>query len=362
MSEIAEALGGVADGALLGRAVEPRAGEGDGHTREGACLNCAAVLDGPYCRMCGQRAHVHRTLGAFFHDLLHGVLHFEGKTWHTVPLLAVRPGELTRRYVAGERARLVSPMALFLFSMFLMFAVFQLVGISTPDDLGPPVQIGSDEAGGQSLERQLAGLRTAREAMAIDNPAVPVVDRQIDALERRIEESTDSDGNLVLAQSAKNDSQLTSKVTYKPLGIALIDHGIDKWRQNPGLMAYKLQSNFYKFSWLLIPLSVPFVWLIFAWKRRFGAYDHAVFVTYSLCFMSLLFVALAVLGQIPGVSGGLLFFAAVLIPPVHIYKQLRGAYALSRFSALWRTMVLLVFITIILSLFVNLLLLVDAIG
>jgi hypothetical protein len=52
----------------------------------------------------------------------------------------------------------------------------------------------------------------------------------------------------------------------------------------------------------------------------------------------------------------------VLIPPVHIYKQLRGAYALSRFSALWRTMILLVFIVIILVLFLDVLLVLGALG
>ena len=55
-------------------------------------------------------------------------------------------------------------------------------------------------------------------------------------------------------------------------------------------MAYKLKTNAYKFSWLLIPLSVPFVWLLFPFSRRFRLYDHTVFVTYSLCFMSLLVV------------------------------------------------------------------------
>ena len=52
------------------------------------------------------------------------MLHFDGKFWRTLPMLAWRPGELTRRYIDGERARFVSPMALFLFSVFLMFAVF----------------------------------------------------------------------------------------------------------------------------------------------------------------------------------------------------------------------------------------------
>ena len=33
---------------------------------------------------------MHRTLGAFFHDLLHGVFHFEGRIWRTLPLLAWR--------------------------------------------------------------------------------------------------------------------------------------------------------------------------------------------------------------------------------------------------------------------------------
>lgn len=155
---------------------------------------------------------------------------------------------------------------------------------------------------------------------------------------------------------------MTTNLPDELTGVALLDEGIEKWSRNPELMAYKLQANFYKFSWLLIPLSVPFLWLLFAWRRRFGAYDHAVFVTYSLCFMSLLFVAIAVLGQIPWVSGGLLFFAAVLIPPAHIYKQLRGTYALSRVSAGWRTMVLLVFITIVLALFVNVLLLLGALA
>jgi len=162
----------------------------------------------------------------------------------------------------------------------------------------------------------------------------------------------------VLAQSEDGKSKLTRRRS----GWAFLDHAVDKWRETPGLMAYKLQANSYKFSWLLIPLSVPFVWLTFAWRRRFGAYDHAVFVTYSLCFMSLLFVAIAMLGQIPAMPGWLLFFATVLIPPVHIYKQLRGAYGLSRFSGFWRTMALLVFIVIVLALFVDLLLVLGALG
>ncbi|OYW46858.1 MAG: hypothetical protein B7Z08_09935 [Sphingomonadales bacterium 32-68-7] len=369
MSEIADALGSAAEGSLLGRAVEPGTSTGrdpvpgaDGHTHESACLNCGTELIGPHCHACGQRGHMHRTIGAFFHDLLHGVLHFEGKTWNTLPMLAWRPGALTRRYIAGERAKFVSPMALFLFSVFLMFAVFQIVGIGPPSDF-----TALEDAATVTPEQQLAGLREARGSMRTDDPAAGTLDRQIARLEREIDEtpaappapapSGRTGAPELLAQSADGSFRLNTVRSGWPA----LDNGIKKWRENPSLMAYKLQSNGYKYSWLLIPLSIPFVGLLFAWRRKFGAYDHAVFVTYSLAFMTLLFVAIALLGQIPGI-GTPLFFATVLIPPLHIYKQLKGAYGLTRFSALWRTFVLMTFIGVILTLFLSMALLLGVIG
>jgi hypothetical protein len=126
MTEI-EGIGEAVTGGAAARAVEPEAGEGSG-AEAGACLNCGTPLVGPHCHGCGQAGHVHRTIRAWWHDLAHGVLHLDGKIWRTLPLLALKPGELTRRYVAGERAKFISPMAMFLFSVFLMFAVFSLLG------------------------------------------------------------------------------------------------------------------------------------------------------------------------------------------------------------------------------------------
>lgn len=74
------------------------------------------------------KADVHRSFGAIGHDLVHAIFHFEGKLWNTLPLLAWRPGDLTRRYIHGERARFISPLALFLFAVFLTYAVLSMVG------------------------------------------------------------------------------------------------------------------------------------------------------------------------------------------------------------------------------------------
>jgi hypothetical protein len=360
MGDFGEALGSVAEGGLLARTFErANTPTGDavtldhGHFAEGACLNCGTELIGAHCHACGQKAHLHRTLGAFGHDLLHGALHLDGKTWKTLPQLAFKPGELTRRYVAGERARFVSPMALFLFSIFLMFAVFQAVGLSAPTDITTSDMLSSNmEKVYADAQTQVAEQRERVAKMAPDNEKLPAAKARLAKYEQDLE-GIEQARKLVV----NPDGQV--KASFKGTGVPFIDHAIDKWRTNPSLMLYKLQSNSYKFSWLLIPLSIPFMWLLFFWKRRFRAYDHAIFVTYSIAFMSLLFVTASAAYAL-GAPAWIAATLTLLVPPLHIYKQLRGAYGLSRFSALWRLAVLGIFISIVLMLFLQLLLLLGA--
>ena len=109
---------------------------------------------------------------------------------------------------------------------------------------------------------------------------------------------------------------------------------------------------------------MPFLWLLFLHRRRyrrFKAYDHTVFVTYSIAFMSLGVIALSVL-RLLGVHDVIAVLAMTFVPPIHIYRQLRGAYQLSWWSALWRTFVLINFAFIAASLFFTGLLMLGVLG
>jgi hypothetical protein len=376
-----EALGDAVTGAVLAGAVEPRTGEAaegqaaDGHTHEANCLNCGAKLAGDYCHVCGQRAHVHRTLSAFWHDVAHGVLHFEGKIWRTLPLLAWKPGELTRRFVRGERARFVSPIALFLFSVFLMFAVFSLVGgpllvsdMPTEDRAQAEREFAAERADAKQdlakLQQELAQARAARQ------PTSGIEAR----ITSRRRELTIQESAYRLAMGAAAREEQIDKATggREPVmnligdtGWAPLDRAIAKAAHNPSLLFYKLQTNAYKFSWLLIPISLPFVWLLFLHRRRYrqeyGAYDHLIFVTYSIAFMSLGAIALALLRPL-GEGSAIIGLAVTFIPPIHVYRQLRGAYQLSRWSAVWRTFVLIICTFIALALFLAVLLVLGVLG
>jgi hypothetical protein len=126
---------------------------------------------------------------------------------------------------------------------------------------------------------------------------------------------------------------------------------VSKAKKNPELLFFKLKTNAYKFSWALIPISVPFVWLLFPFSRRFRLYDHTVFVTYSLCFMMLLLAASSVVALVSDSVASLAWF----VPPVHMYRQLRGTYGVSRSGAVWRAILLTIFAIIAVALFASLL-------
>ena len=366
MSDISDAVGTAAEGGLISNAVEgekstvSKRPSGD----EGTCLNCGTATLGPHCHGCGQKVHVHRSLAAIGHDLMHGVLHLDGKLWRTLPLLAFKPGKITRRYVEGERAKFVSPMAMFLFSVFLMFAVFQIAGIGAPSDLS----FGDEgKATLAESEQNWVAERADRERALAQ---IPEGAPEREAAEAALAEADENLGELRAlrglidgeeAEGAGTDVQASANSGTDLRGIPWLAKLVDKWAENPSLMLYKLQANGYKFSWLLIPLSVPFVWLLFAWKRRFKAYDHAVFVTYSLSFMSLLFVivSLVALSPVDG-NGGWAFTIFATLAPLHLYKHLKHTYDLSRFSTLWRFFALLVFILIVVILFLQALLLLGA--
>ena len=364
-----EGVGEAVTGGMIARAVEPGAGEGDGgHTHEANCLNCGTPLTGPYCHQCGQKGHIHRTLSAFFHDLIHGVFHFEGKIWRTLPMLAFKPGDLTRRYIHGERATFVSPMALFLFSVFMMFAVFGLVGgpVHSSQNGNPVTQESVAEVRREIQEsrNREADLVRQRQALAARNQPTSAIDARLTQVRNDIR-VLETGQRLVTGVAGRRD-----RVGDRPMDIRdmrfntnlpWLNRALEKASENPSLLIYKLQSNAYKFSWALIPISVPFVWLMFFWRRRYRVYDHTVFVTYSLAFMTLLVVALSLIRPIVGTD-----VIAVLVlsfwPPIHMYKQLKYAYGLNRFSAFWRTFILLWFAAIAASLYFMMLLTIGALG
>ena len=323
----------------------------------GSCANCGTQLNGAYCHACGQAGHLHRSLLHLIEQGLHGVLHFEAKGWRTLPLLIIRPGVLTRRYIDGQRTRYVSPLALFLFCMFLMFFVFSTIQGGAPPTHATAAQRAQAKAdlaesvneSNAEVARATAALEQARRAGA--DIAGAEGDLTAAQTQLKINEMTARMVNGALATTnggahADDTVVLTpdswqAQLAALPIhtGFAGFDAKLHQKLGNPELFFYKLKNTAYKLSFMLIPISLPFLWLMFIGRRDVAVYDHGVFSLYSLSFMSLLFIAVALLGAI-----GMTWLAplmVIFVPPIHMFVQLRQTYGLGKFAALWRTIALL---------------------
>lgn len=354
MGDGAQDIGATVTAGLAAREIDRGHGAAAGHDHGSACANCRAALMGPHCHQCGQAGHVHRTAAAFLHDIGHGVFHFEGRAWHTLPMLAWRPGALTRRYIDGERVRFVSPMALFLFSVFLMFASIGLVthDLSFAEGIGGPNLRTSFEKSRKDTRDAIRDL-TSNRAEAVKEgeiARVATIDRKI-ASQRSDLRSLENIAPIVNGTAVGR----RGAPSHVNIGVPKLDAAVNHAIENPQLAIYKLKSAAYKYSWALIPISLPFIWLLFPFSRRFGLYDHAIFATYSLAFMTLLIVAASVASW-AGVASALIWTVLLLVPPIHMYRQMKGTYLLGRWNALFRTFLLVNMTGITIALFAILLL------
>lgn len=352
MSGEIEAVGAAATAGLVAGAIDSHKTHGakDDHAEaHGPCANCGKTVSGNYCAECGQPTHVHRTLAHMVEEFLHGLLHFDTRAWRTLPMLVFRPGTLTRDYIHGKRARFISPLAIYLLTVFTMFVVFSFAGGS---------KIGVDEE--IHTEVSAAGTQAAETAAApvvVDLPAT-IEQAAADAEAVADEETTvvNNYNTYAAIGKAARDGNLSIQTGWKYL-----DKKIQHKLENPELAVYKVQNAAYKFAFLLVPISLPFLWLMFAWKRGLTLFDHTVYILYSLSYVSLLFITMSLISMASDYLGWLIPLLILSIP-VHFFFHLKGAYSLGWFSAIWRTPVLLVFSAIALTLFLVAILAMGLVG
>lgn len=410
MSGEFEAAGALATAGLVAGAVE---GGEPVKAGDGACLNCGAKVEGRYCSNCGQATHANRKLFHLAEEFLHSLFHLDTKLWRTLPMVIFRPGTLTRNYVYGKRARYISPLALFLFTIFLMFFVFSFFESpieravnSAQERTTTAEELADARAALDEAEQELAAARAAPAPTDGTPPGLEVrlaeqavslaraeVGRREAALERarqqaaaaqadsvvQVDLTPDANAPAAAAGAAPAAGETPAPVeesrTWQDLmreaarseefvvvsGMPELSERIRSKFENPDLAVYRIQEAASKFSFLLAPLSLPFIMLLFLWKRGVTMYDHVVYALYALSFASVLIVAVMLSTMTPW-TGWMAGWLIGLGLPVHTYFHMGGAYKLGWWSAFWRTCLMLLFATIVLSFFVVLIIILGLAG
>lgn len=257
------------------------------------------------------------------HGLLHDLTHVDGKLLRTLPLLVRKPGVLTRRYIDGQRTRYVGPNVIFLGSAFVMFLSFNLLPGPAAGPVCDLAQTSAVHRAGKAVRGNLEELGPGVEAL-LPIPAPTGPPPTVRWLERHAPPS-------LLAQ-------------------------LDAALANPERLLSKVKQKAYKMGFLLVPMSLPALWLLVGRRPGVKPYDLAVFALYSISFMSFLLTAVTLIAGI-GLFAWPLYLALLLtIPPVHFYLHLRGCFALTNGETLWRTAALCAVATLSLTFYLALVL------
>lgn len=90
------------------------------------CLNCNTKITGHFCFNCGQNSKTHKiNLHYLWHDIQHGLLHFDRGILFTAKELFTRPGHSIREFLAGKRVNHFKPFSL----VIILAGVYSLLSL-----------------------------------------------------------------------------------------------------------------------------------------------------------------------------------------------------------------------------------------
>jgi hypothetical protein len=101
------------------------------------CKNCNHQFNGNFCNHCGQAANTHRlSLHYIWHDLQHGLFHFDNGIFYTIKQLLTKPGHTIREFIDGKRVRHFKPLS-FVVLLATIYGLIYHQFINIPFDVEP---------------------------------------------------------------------------------------------------------------------------------------------------------------------------------------------------------------------------------
>lgn len=279
------------------------------------CLNCNAPLkaEDNFCASCGQEnKNLKISFWEFITEYLSSNFNFDTKLGRTLVDLLLKPGEITRQFIAGKRVRYVKPVQLY---FFFSFVFFLLLGIN------PASFVNNTPPSKQQIE-QLNQSSVAE---------INITGTELDAI-----------SDIVSNTDPNNEAELDSVL------IKLGDTDIKPWKrhvikqlvrsmnpENEKQLSREVYANLSLSLFLLLPLFAGLVWL-FTKSRSPYYMDALVFSIHAHCVAFILFSLDILLGFVTDLSFVTKLF--LLLAVVYVVAALRRVFDLTWLSSIGKTM------------------------
>lgn len=311
------------------------------------CLNCGAHLRGQYCGTCGQRSRSRLiSLWELISDAFGDLLELDSRLWQTLIPLMNRPGQLTRDYLQGRRARYMPPFRMYLVLSLLFFVV---AFFDPREELGLFFEPESE----QSSEAAAAEADEVRQEILNELAAEGILTEGTDTDDDGFRISLDGgDGEDIVIDE---DCDVTSAdVEDMPTWIARRMtperlHRICEQMQIDGGRAFadKLADNIPAALIVLLPLMAFVLKALYPLSKRYYV-EHLLFFVHFHAFfflilsLQILFSRLAALLSVPETAVMLVLVVASFYIPVYLFISMRRVYGQGQFISFLKYMVLVI--------------------
>ncbi len=95
--------------------------------QERNCLNCGHHVTDRYCSHCGQQnLELKDSAWYLIVHYVQDLFHYDGKLWHTLRNLVLRPGRVAEEYMEGKRVQNLEPIRFYVFASTVFFLLLYL--------------------------------------------------------------------------------------------------------------------------------------------------------------------------------------------------------------------------------------------
>jgi len=290
------------------------------------CLNCGTPLVGAHCTVCGQAGDVHvLSMKEVAGDVTHSLLHLDSRVWRTLRLLVLKPGELTREFIAGRHQRYLPPFRLYLGISILFFALSALLpdsDIMTLSDKRPDVIA--------PVTIETPGAKQPNAAVAAATKELPAEVRQ-----EMVDAGIDPSDLENLSKGSKNCEFDTPPLGSKDLQVPLERACRQISADGGARLAEKFATTAPKLMFVFLPLVAAVALLFYWWPRRLYA-EHLVLFLHNHAFMFLLIGAMEIINAISDLKlpyigiVGFLNLLLFLYLPWYVFRSMRVVYGQGR--------------------------------
>jgi len=332
------------------------------------CLNCHARLRGQYCGHCGQRSRnrlisIWQLLQEAFGDLLE----LDSRLWRTLVPLLTKPGQLTRDYLEGRRARYMPPFRTYLVLSVIFFVVAffdpqkDLSLFFEPEPKPTAEEIAQAEADKQAAAKQIeeqrqAAVESMRELEAEGKLSDEIIAEIIDDDDEiNINFGTGPDKTGIFGDcenasiSDEEDMPEWLKKRFPDERVKEICER-NKTRGNENF-ADAMLDNIPIALIVLLPLMALVLKILYPLSRRYFV-EHLLFFVHFHAFFFLMLIMQIVFARITGLLGPedgavdsasqLILVIASLYIPVYLYKAMRHVYGQGHLVTIMKYLILTV--------------------